>query len=99
MRNTSPVGASLAGQLGRGGLCQDRTHYPDDDARIRRRISICRKVLRPERGTSMFLTAYLVLVLLAALPLARTFLTVSGNLPAVVFLHRLSRYLAYLAAA
>jgi len=47
----------------------------------------------------MFLTVYLVLVLLAALPLARTFLTGRGGRPPVMFLHRLYRDLAYLAAA
>jgi len=47
----------------------------------------------------MFLTAYLVLVLLAALPLARTFLTGRAGRPPMVFLHRLYRDLAYLAAA
>jgi hypothetical protein len=47
----------------------------------------------------MFLTAYLVLVLLAVLPLARTILTARGGRPPVVLLHRLYRDLAYLLAA
>ena len=47
----------------------------------------------------MFLTAYVALVLLAALPLARTFLTGRGGRASVVFLHRLYRDLAYIAAA
>jgi hypothetical protein len=47
----------------------------------------------------MFLTAYLVLLLLAALPLALTFLTRRGGRPPMVFLHRVYRDLAYLAAA
>jgi uncharacterized protein len=47
----------------------------------------------------MFLTAYLVLVFVAALPLARTFLTGRGGRPPVVFLHRLYRDLAYIAVA
>jgi hypothetical protein len=47
----------------------------------------------------MFLTAYIVLILSAVFPLARTFLTGRGGHPPVVFLRRLYRDLAYLAAA
>jgi len=47
----------------------------------------------------MFLTAYVALVLLAALPLARTLLTGRGGRSGVIFLHRLYRELAYIAAA
>jgi len=42
----------------------------------------------------MFLTAYVALVLLAALPLARTLLTGRGGRSGVIFLHRLYRELA-----
>jgi uncharacterized protein len=47
----------------------------------------------------MFLSAYVVLVLLAVLPLGRTFLNESGGSLSVVLLHRLYRDLAYIAAA
>jgi uncharacterized membrane protein (UPF0182 family) len=47
----------------------------------------------------MFLTGYVLLVLVAALPLSRTFLTERGSSLPVVFLHRLYRDLAYIAAA
>jgi uncharacterized membrane protein (UPF0182 family) len=47
----------------------------------------------------MFLTAYVALVLLAALPLARTLLSGTGSRSGVMFLHRLYRDLAYIAAA
>ena len=46
----------------------------------------------------MFLFGYVLLILLAALPLGRTFLNERGGSP-VVFLHRLYRDLAYIAAA
>jgi uncharacterized protein len=46
----------------------------------------------------MFLFGYVLLVLLAALPLVRTILNERGG-PPVVFLHRLYRDLAYVAAA
>ena len=46
----------------------------------------------------MFLFGYVLLVLLAALPLGRTVLTQRGGSP-VAFLHRLYRDLAYIAAA
>src|ERR1035437_1873063 len=46
----------------------------------------------------MFQFAYLFLILLAALPLGRTFLRQRGGSP-VVFLHRLYRDLAYIAVA
>jgi hypothetical protein len=59
----------------------------------------CWKEFRSERGTSMFLIAYVALVLLAALPLARTLLTRRGGRSGVIFLHRLYRDLAYIAAA
>jgi uncharacterized protein len=47
----------------------------------------------------MFLFGYILLVLLAALPLGRTFLKERGSGSPVVFLHRLYRDLAYIAAA
>jgi len=47
----------------------------------------------------MFLLGYVVLILLAALPLGRTLLNERGGGSAVVFLHRLYRDLAYIAAA
>ena len=47
----------------------------------------------------MFLFGYVLLVLLAALPLGRTFLKERGSASPVVFLHRLYRDLAYIAAA
>ena len=47
----------------------------------------------------MFLFGYVLLVLLAALPLGRTFLKERGSGSPVVFLHRLYRDLAYIAAA
>jgi len=47
----------------------------------------------------MFLFGYVLLVLLAALPLGRTFLNERGGGSSVVFLHRLYRDLAYIAAA
>jgi uncharacterized membrane protein (UPF0182 family) len=47
----------------------------------------------------MFLTAYIALVLFAALPLARTLSTARGHRRGVMFLHRLYRDLAYVAAA
>jgi Uncharacterised protein family (UPF0182) len=47
----------------------------------------------------MFLTAYLMLLVLAALPLARTISTGRSGQPAVLFLHRVYRDLAYIAAA
>jgi len=47
----------------------------------------------------MFLTAYVALVLFASLPLARTLLTGRGGRSGVIFLHRLYRDLAYIAAA
>jgi uncharacterized protein len=47
----------------------------------------------------MFLTAYVALVLLAALPLARTLLAGRGGRSGVMFLHRLYRDFAYIAAA
>jgi hypothetical protein len=47
----------------------------------------------------MFLSAYVALVFLAALPLARTLLTGRGGRSGVIFLHRLYRDLAYIAAA
>src|SRR6516164_1573934 len=59
----------------------------------------CRKEFRSERGTSMFLTAYVALVLFALLPLARTLLGGRGGRSGVIFLHRLYRDLAYIAAA
>jgi uncharacterized protein len=46
----------------------------------------------------MFLLGYVLLILLAAIPLGRTLLNERGG-PAVVFLHRLYRDLAYIAAA
>jgi uncharacterized membrane protein (UPF0182 family) len=47
----------------------------------------------------MFLTAYVALLLLAALPLARTLVLGRGSRSGVMFLHRLYRDLAYIAAA
>src|ERR1019366_8276460 len=47
----------------------------------------------------MFLFGYVVLILFAALPLGRTFVNERGGGSAVVFLHRLYRDLAYIAAA
>jgi hypothetical protein len=47
----------------------------------------------------MFLTGYVALILLAALPLVRTFLRGGRAGPPVVWLHRLYRDLAYPAAA
>ena len=47
----------------------------------------------------MFLTAYVALVLFAALPLARTLLKWEGRRASVALLHRLYRDLAYVAAA
>jgi hypothetical protein len=47
----------------------------------------------------MFLTAYAALGLFAALPLARTLVTGRGGGSGVMFLHRLYRDFAYLAAA
>ena len=46
----------------------------------------------------MFQLGYLFLILLAALPLGRTFLNERGSSP-VVFVHRLYRDLAYITAA
>src|SRR6516164_2002736 len=59
----------------------------------------CRKEFRSERGTLMFLAAYVALVIFAALPLARTLLTGRSGRSGVIFLHRLYRDLAYIAAA
>ena len=47
----------------------------------------------------MFQLSYLLLILLAALPLGRTFLNGAGGGSPVVFVHRLYRDLAYIAAA
>jgi hypothetical protein len=47
----------------------------------------------------MFLTAYVALVLFSALPLARTLLAGTGSRSEVMFLHRLYRDFAYIAAA
>ena len=47
----------------------------------------------------MFLTTYVALVLVAALPLARTLLTGKAGRSGVMFLHRLYRDFAYIAAA
>jgi uncharacterized membrane protein (UPF0182 family) len=47
----------------------------------------------------MFLASYVLLVFLAAVPLARTFLNERGSSPSVALLHRLYRDLAYIAAA
>ncbi len=47
----------------------------------------------------MFQFSYLFLILLAALPLGRTFLSGAGGGSPVVFVHRLYRDLAYIAAA
>jgi uncharacterized protein len=47
----------------------------------------------------MFLIVYLSLLLLAALPLARTISTGTSGRPGVLFMHRLYRDLAYIAAA
>ena len=47
----------------------------------------------------MFLFGYVVLILLAAVPLGRTFLTGRGSGSPTVFLHRLYRDLAYIAVA
>src|SRR5579872_6123537 len=47
----------------------------------------------------MFLTGYLLFVLLAAIPLIRTLRRDRQGEPAIVFLHRLYRDLGYLAAA
>jgi uncharacterized membrane protein (UPF0182 family) len=47
----------------------------------------------------MFLTAYIALVLVAALPLARTLSKGRGGGPGVMFLHRLYRDFAYIVAA
>jgi hypothetical protein len=47
----------------------------------------------------MFLTLYLSLLLLAALPLARAISTGRSGRPGVLFMHRLYRDLAYIAAA
>ncbi len=47
----------------------------------------------------MFQFGYLLLILLAALPLGRTFLSEQAGGSPVVFLHRLYRDLAYIAAA
>jgi uncharacterized membrane protein (UPF0182 family) len=47
----------------------------------------------------MFLTAYVALVLFAALPLARTLLAGRGGRSGVMFLHRLYRDFAYIATA
>jgi uncharacterized membrane protein (UPF0182 family) len=58
-----------------------------------------RKEFRSERSTSMFLTAYVALALFAALPLARTLLTGRSGRSGVIFLHRVYRDLAYIAAA
>jgi uncharacterized protein len=52
-----------------------------------------------EKGNAMFQFGYLFLILLAALPLGRTFLNGRGNDSPVVFVHRLYRDLAYIAAA
>jgi uncharacterized membrane protein (UPF0182 family) len=50
-------------------------------------------------GILMFLTFYLSLLLLAALPLARTISTGRSGQPGVLFMHRLYRDLAYVTAA
>ena len=47
----------------------------------------------------MFLTGYVALLVLAALPLVRTFLSGRRTGPPVVWLHRLYRDLSYVAAA
>ena len=47
----------------------------------------------------MFQFGYLFLILLAALPLGRTFLDQRGGSSPVALLHRLYRDLAYMAAA
>ena len=47
----------------------------------------------------MFLSGYVFLVLLAALPLGRTLLKDGRGGSPIVFLHRLYRDLAYIAAA
>jgi hypothetical protein len=47
----------------------------------------------------MFLTAYVALALSAALPLARTRSMGIGGRPTLMFLHRLYRDFAYIAAA
>jgi uncharacterized membrane protein (UPF0182 family) len=47
----------------------------------------------------MFLTGYVLLILLATLPLIRTFLRDRQGEPRIVFLHRLYRDLGYIAAA
>ena len=47
----------------------------------------------------MFLTAYVALILLAALPLARTLSMGRGGRPTLMFLHRLYRDFAYIAVA
>jgi len=47
----------------------------------------------------MFQSGYLFLMLLAALPLCRTFLSQTGASSSIAFLHRLYRDLAYIAAA
>ena len=52
-----------------------------------------------EKGNAMFQFGYLFLILLAALPLGRTFLNGRGGDSPVVFVHRLYRDLAYIAAA
>lgn len=52
-----------------------------------------------KRGILMFLTAYLMLLVLAAVPLARTISTGRAGRARVLFLHRLYRELAYIAAA
>src|SRR6516162_7187089 len=70
------------------------------DAHVRMMChAYCRKEFRSERRTSMFLTAYVALVIFAALPLARTLLTGRSGRSGVIFLHRLYRDLAYIAAA
>ena len=47
----------------------------------------------------MFLTGYLLIVLLAAIPFIRTLRRDRQGEPSVVFLHRLYRDLGYIAAA
>src|SRR6516162_1299606 len=54
---------------------------------------------RLKGGGFVFLTGYVLLIFLAALPLARTFLRGRGGDPPIVFLHRLYRDFAYVAVA
>jgi len=54
---------------------------------------------RVRKEALMFLTGYLLLIFLAALPLIRTFLRERGGDSRIVFLHRLYRDFAYIAAA